>query len=186
MTDSKEMNQENEVVKDELDITEEIIQNSENEAIEEGNSQEFDIEKAYKESQDNYLRLLAEFDNFKKRTAKERIEYAKTAGRDVVSSMLPVLDDFERALRSFENVKDVDAVKEGVELIFKKMKNSLIEKGLEEMKSVGEAFNPDIHEAITQISAPNDEMKGKIMDEVEKGYTLGGVVIRHPKVVVGQ
>lgn len=186
MTENKEMNHENDTIKEQMENTNEEIQNSEIESVEQVNSDEFDIEKAYKESQDNFLRLLAEFDNFKKRTARERIEYVKTAGQDVVTSILPVIDDFERAMRSFDNAKEIAAIKEGIELIYKKLKNTLHEKGLEEIKSIGEAFNPDIHEAITQIPAAEESMKGKVMDEVEKGYTLGGKVIRHPKVVVGQ
>lgn len=186
MTDSKEMNHENDTIKEQLENTNEEVQNIDIELVEESVSDEFNIENAYKESQDNYLRLLAEFDNFKKRTARERIEYAKTAGQDIISSILPVIDDFERAIQSFENAKEITAIKEGVELIYKKLKNTLHEKGLEEIKSIGEAFNPDIHEAITQIPAAEESMKGKVMDEVEKGYTLGGKVIRHPKVVVGQ
>ena len=134
---------------------------------------------------DKYLRLYAEFDNFRRRTIKERSELLQTAGMDVIVSMLPVLDDFDRALRHMDNAADINAVKEGVVLIQQKLKNILGQKGLKEMQSIGTAFDPDMHEAITNIPAPTDEQKGKIIDEVEKGYYLNDKVARHAKVVVG-
>jgi len=136
------------------------------------------------ELKDKYLRLYSEFDNFRRRTAKERIELMQTAGKEVVLSMLPVLDDFERALKSFGEVAN-DPVKEGVQLIYHKMKRSLESQGLKEMESNGAAFNPDLHEAITQIPAPTEELKGKVVDTVEKGYYLQETVVRFAKVVIG-
>jgi len=129
--------------------------------------------------------LYSEFDNYRKRTQKEKIELHKTAGEDVFKILLPVLDDFERAMNAMNDAKDIAAVKEGIELIYNKMKNSLQQKGLAAMESKGEVFNADIHEAITNISAPTEDLKGKIVEEVEKGYSLNGKVIRFAKVIVG-
>ena len=134
---------------------------------------------------DKYLRLYAEFDNFRRRTQKERADLLQTAGKDVIVSLLPVLDDFDRALRHIDNASDVNAVKEGITLIQQKFKNILGQKGLKEMQSVGTAFDPELHEAITNIPAPTNEQKGTVLDEVEKGYYLNDKVARHAKVVVG-
>ncbi len=134
---------------------------------------------------DKYLRLYAEFDNFRRRTIKEREEARKTEGKDVIVSLLPVLDDFDRALRSMEKAADVAPVKEGVELIQGKLKNLLTQKGLKEMESIGNPFDPELHEAITNIPAPTEEWKGKVIDEMEKGYFLNDKVVRFAKVIVG-
>jgi molecular chaperone GrpE len=134
---------------------------------------------------DKYLRLFAEFDNFRRRTAKEREEAKKTEGKDVIVSLLPVLDDFDRALRSMDKASDVVALKEGVDLVKNKLGNLLAQKGLKEMESIGNAFDPDLHEAITNIPAPTEEWKGKVVDEMEKGYYLNDKVIRFAKVIVG-
>jgi molecular chaperone GrpE len=134
---------------------------------------------------DKYLRLFAEFDNFKRRTQKERVELLQTAGKDVVISLLPVLDDFDRANKAMENASDVAAVREGVQLVHSKLKGILAQKGLKEMESINTPFDTDNHEAITKIPAPNEELKGKVIDELEKGYTLNDKVIRFAKVVVG-
>lgn len=138
-----------------------------------------------KEAGDKYLRLYAEFDNYKRRTSKERIELLQTAGKDVIVSLLPVIDDFERALKSMETAIDVQAVKEGINLVNNKFKNILQQKGLKEMNAKGETFDADVHEAITNIPAATDDLKGKVIDEVEKGYFLNDKVIRFAKVVVG-
>ena len=134
---------------------------------------------------DKYLRLYAEFDNFRRRTIKEREEARKMEGKDLMVSLLPVLDDFERALRSMEDATDVKPVKEGVELIQNKLKNTLKQKGLAEMESIGNPFDAELHEAITNIPAPSEEWKGKVIDEAEKGYYLNDKVVRFAKVVVG-
>ena len=134
---------------------------------------------------DRYLRLYAEFDNFRRRTAKEREDARKSEGKDVIVALLPVLDDFDRAIRSIENSTDITAVKEGVALVQNKLKNVLAQKGLKEMQSIGAAFDPEIHEAITNIPAPSDDMKGKVVDEMEKGYYLNDKVARFAKVIVG-
>ncbi|MVN22153.1 nucleotide exchange factor GrpE [Mucilaginibacter sp. HMF7410] len=134
---------------------------------------------------DKFLRLYAEFDNYKRRTSKERVELLQTAGKDVIVSLLPVLDDFERANRAIENATDVASVKEGVNLVHNKLKNLLTQKGLKEMASKGEVFDADIHEAVTNIPAPDPSLKGKIVDVLEEGYLLNDKVIRFAKVVVG-
>ncbi|HNR20564.1 MAG TPA: nucleotide exchange factor GrpE [Bacteroidia bacterium] len=133
---------------------------------------------------DKYLRLYSEFDNVKKRTARERIELIKSAGADVITSLLPVLDDFDRAIRSFETTQDINAVKEGILLINTKLNNILTQKGLTPMNAKGTAFDADLHEAITNVPTENESEKGLVMDEVEKGYYLNDKVIRHAKVVV--
>ncbi len=134
---------------------------------------------------DKYLRLYAEFDNFRRRTTKERIDLLQTAGREIMVSLIPVLDDFERAAKAMETSTDVNAVKEGVALIQNKLTGILTQKGLKPMESIGQQFDADLHEAITNIPAPTDDMKGKVIDEMEKGYYLNDTVIRFAKVVVG-
>jgi molecular chaperone GrpE len=141
-----------------------------------------DLEK----EKDKFLRLFAEFENYKRRTSKERVELFKTAGQDVISSMLPVLDDFDRAMTEINKAKDKELLK-GVELIHNKFKETLRAKGLEQMEvKEGDTFDAEIHEAITQIPAPSDKLKGKVVDVVEKGYKLGDRIIRYPKVVTGK
>jgi len=134
---------------------------------------------------DKYLRLYAEFDNFRRRTIKEREEARKMEGKDVIVALLPVLDDFERALRSMDSATEVGPVKEGVQLIQNKLKNVLAQKGLKEMESIGAPFDPELHEAITNIPAPDEASKGKVVDEMEKGYFLNDKVARFAKVIVG-
>jgi molecular chaperone GrpE len=136
---------------------------------------------------DKFMRLFAEFENYKKRTTKERIELFKTASQDVIVSMLPILDDFERALTHIEDDKEAEELRKGVLLIYNKLVTTLEQKGLSKIEvRQGDAFNADNHEAITQIPAPSDDLKGKIIDVVEHGYKLGEKVIRFPKVVIGQ
>ncbi|CAM3444848.1 nucleotide exchange factor GrpE [Aequorivita lipolytica] len=145
-----------------------------------------ELQEEFQREKDRYLRLFAEFENFKKRTSRERIEMFKTAGEDVINSLLPVLDDFERALKEIEKSED-DNLYKGVRLINNKLGETLKAKGLNLMEvKPGDVFDADSHEAITQIPAPEDKLKGKILDVVEKGYTLGDKIIRYPKVVIGQ
>ncbi len=135
---------------------------------------------------DRYLRLFAEFENYKKRTGRERIELFKTASEDVMVSLLPVLDDFDRALKEIEKSDD-DSLFKGVELISNKFRETLRTKGLEPIGTKeGDVFDAEIHEAVTQIPAPSKKLKGKVIDVIEKGYTLGEKIIRYPKVVIGQ
>lgn len=140
----------------------------------------------FKAMEDKYLRLYAEFDNYKRRTNAERIELFKTANQEVLVALLPVLDDFDRALRSMQTASEITAVKEGVELVNNKLNSILQQKGLKAMESKGLPFDSDFHEAITNIPAPSDDLKGKVIDEVERGYFLNEKVIRFAKVVVGE
>ncbi|MCB9225743.1 MAG: nucleotide exchange factor GrpE [Chitinophagales bacterium] len=144
------------------------------------------LERKLQEQKDKYLRLFADFDNYKKRTAKERLDLLNTAGKDIILSILPVLDDFERAIAVADNATDVNSVKEGMDLIKNKLFNTLKQRGLEPMDSQGKDFDAEQQEAITEIPAPNAEMKGRVMDVVEKGYLMNGKIIRYAKVVVGK
>ena len=144
------------------------------------------VQEELEQEKDRYLRLFAEFENYKRRTSKERMDLFKTASQDVMVAMLPVLDDFDRALKEIEKAED-DSLFQGVELISNKLRETLKAKGLEEVTTQqGDTFNADDHEAVTQIPAPSDDLKGKIIDVIEKGYKLGDKVIRYPKVVIGQ
>jgi molecular chaperone GrpE len=152
-------------------------------------AEESEMEKLKEELEamkDKYLRHVAEFDNYKKRSLKERMEIIQTAGKDVIIDMLNVLDDCERAQKQIETTDDFAAVKEGVLLVFSKLKNALMARGLKPMESIEKDFNPDLHEAITEIPAATDDMKGKVIDEVQKGYYLNDKIIRFAKVVVGK
>ncbi len=144
-----------------------------------------DLESQMTELKDKYLRLYAEFDNYKKRNAKEKLEWIQMAGKDVVISMLPVLDDLDRALKQIDESKDINAVVDGINLISSKFKNALESRGLKEMESIGQNFDPEFHEAITEVEA-GEKNKGKVIDQIEKGYYLNEKIIRHAKVVVGK
>lgn len=135
---------------------------------------------------DRYMRLFAEFDNYKKRTNKEMSDIIKTAGKDVMISLLDVMDDAQRAMKQMEKAQDLDAVKEGVVLVLNKLQNTLYAKGLKPFESIGEEFDVEKHEAITEIPAPSPDMEGKVLDEIHKGYYLNDKLIRHAKVVVGK
>ncbi|MDP5078739.1 MAG: nucleotide exchange factor GrpE [Nonlabens sp.] len=144
------------------------------------------LEEQLQQEKEKFLRLFADFENFKRRTAKERMELFKTAGEGILKDMLPVLDDFDRAMIEINKSED-EQLATGVTLISNKLRNTLESKGLEEVSTrAGDTFNADQHEAITQIPAPTDDMKGKIIDILEKGYKLGDKIIRYPKVVIGQ
>lgn len=156
---------------------------------EESNKEEKDelsiAQEAVATEKDKFLRLFAEFENYKKRTSKERIDLFKTAGQEILQSILPVLDDFDRAQKEIQKSDD-KSIKEGVNLVHNKLKDILKSKGLEEIEvNASEIFDADKHEAITQIPAPTDDLKGKIIDVIEKGYKLGDKIIRYPKVVTG-
>lgn len=143
-------------------------------------------EQEKKELQDKYLRLYAEFTNYRKRVMKERLELIDQAAKDTLAAILPVLDDFDRAKQAAENSGQGDAFSDGVGLIYHKLQSILEQKGLKPMKSNGEKFDPEFHEAITEIPAPSDDMKGKVIDTVEKGYFLKDNILRYAKVVVGK
>ncbi len=137
------------------------------------------------ELNDKYLRQAAEFDNFRRRTAKEAIDLRQTAGREVITDLLDILDDSERAQKQMESTDDIKQLREGVQLVFNKLRNMLTSKGLKPMDALNKEFNPDLYEAITEIDA-GEEMKGKVVAEVQKGYYLNDKIIRHAKVVVGR
>lgn len=157
---------------------------NEQENLADGGDQPDNSEQKIAELNDRLLRLTAEFDNYRKRTNKERLELIKTAGEEILKSMLPVVDDFERAMKANESATDVKAINEGVQLIYHKMQTIFNQKGLEAMACIGKDFDSDTMEAITKI--PHPELKGKVVDEIEKGYLLGGKVIRFAKVIVGE
>lgn len=176
--------------KEDLKNQQNIDNNAETEVQEAKSEQELSPEEKLQEElkleKDKFLRLFAEFENFRKRTAKERVDLFKTASEDVMKALLPVLDDFDRAYVEISKTQEKELLK-GVELISNKLRETLKQKGLTQVEvSQGDAFNADDHEAITQIPAPTDDLKGKIIDVIEKGYKLGDKVIRFPKVVIGQ
>lgn len=138
------------------------------------------------ELRDKYLRLLAEFDNFKKRNVRERMDLLSTAAQDTMTALLPALDDFDRLQNLSEEQKSGPAFQEGINLVYQKLFNSLKQKGLEPMETNGQEFDPELHAALTEIPAPTEELKGKIVDTIERGYTLKGKIIRHAKVVTGK
>lgn len=184
---NKNINNNDESVKDQIEelmdeAIEEVESNQDASDISEDDALKADLEK----EKDKFLRLFAEFENYKRRTSKERLELFKTANQEVMTAMLPVLDDFDRAMNEIKKAKDKNLLK-GVELIHNKFSETLKNKGLEAMEvSNGDAFDADIHEAITQVPAPSDKLKGKIIDVVERGYKLGDRIIRYPKVVTGK
>ncbi|SDZ74229.1 nucleotide exchange factor GrpE [Bizionia paragorgiae] len=177
---SKDIDKNEEAVDQSTDTNATEVNETETLSIEEKLTEELNQEK------DKFLRLFAEFENYKRRTSKERVELFKTASEDVMLSLLPVLDDFDRAYVEISKTKEKELLK-GVELISKKLKTTLEKQGLSpvEVRS-GDDFNADLHQAITQVAAPNDKLKGKIIDVLEKGYKLGDKIIRFPKVVTGQ
>jgi molecular chaperone GrpE len=183
---TSKMTTENTEMEQELDdVTLEQNANGEQLIIEELSIEEQLTQDLAKEK-DKHLRLFAEFENYKRRTAKERMDLFKTANQEVLQALLPVLDDFDRALIEIKKSED-DLMLKGVELIHDKLKNTLVSKGLEEVEvRAGDVFNADFAEAITQIPAPTPDLKGKIVDVLEKGYKLGDKIIRFPKVVIGQ
>jgi molecular chaperone GrpE len=184
-------NTDKEILENETEITNQLEENQPDIApMGVDSAEELTIEQKLEEEltneKDKFLRLFAEFENYKRRTSKERIELFKTANQEVLQAILPVLDDFDRAIVEISKSDDHLLLK-GVELIHEKLKSTLVSKGLEEVEvRAGDAFNADYAEAITQIPAPNDKLKGKIVDVLEKGYKLGDKIIRFPKVVIGQ
>lgn len=171
---------------EDLKVEDTVNETEQTEATPEVEKDELTIaQEALANEKDKFLRLFAEFENYKKRTSKERIELFKTAGQEILQSLLPVLDDFDRAEKELEKSED-EALKKGVDLIHNKLKDILKSKGLEQVEvKASDIFDADLHEAITQIPAPSEELKGKIVDVVEKGYKLGDKIIRYPKVVTG-
>ncbi len=179
--------------KDPINQTEEnVVSNNEQpveetttETVVENTNEPINYEAKIAELNDKYLRLYSEFDNYRKRTIKEKSDIIRSAGEDVFKAIMPSIDDFERAIKANETVTEVEPIKEGISLIYHKLKVACTAKGLEPMDTIGKAFNADYMESITSIPAPSEDMKGKVIDEVEKGYKLGDKVIRFAKVVVG-
>lgn len=179
----KEKTQEEALISEQENIQD--IQNEE--VVEEIKKEEPTAEELIQAEKDKFLRLFAEFENYKKRTSKERIELFKTAGQELMTSLLPIVDDFERALNHIEESPETEELKKGVSLIYQKFFNTLEQKGLTKIEvSGGDAFDAELHEAITQIPSPTEDLKGKVIDCLEKGYKLGDKIIRYPKVVIGQ
>lgn len=179
--------EENKDLQEEQNISQEENTHVENQDTEntENLTEELSLEEQLVQQKDQYIRLYAEFENYKRRTQKEKLDFAQYANRNMMTSMLAILDDFERALKEISKSGDSENLK-GIELIYNKFKNALIEKGLKSVEvKAGDDFNVDFHEAITQIPAPSDELKGKIVDVVETGYQLHDKVIRFAKVVIG-
>lgn len=175
----KDLNQDGVINENQAAEQHEGVASAEELSAEEKLSEELAKEK------DKFLRLFAEFENYKKRTSKERLDLFKTANQEVLQAMLPVLDDFDRAMTQISKSED-EVLLKGVELIHNKLKDTLVSKGLEQVEiKAGDAFDADFAEAITQIPAPSDDLKGKIVDVIEKGYKLGDKIIRFPKVVIG-
>ena len=173
----------------------EIINNEDNPEITEKATAETDtdkmsdLEQKFKTLENDHLRLFAEFDNYRKRTLKEKSELIKSAGENILINILPLIDDFERALKAMEEEdtqKDLKTLKEGVELIYSKFVSFLNQNGVKEIKTEGKDFDTEFHEAVTAVPAPSEEMKGKVIDLIQKGYTLHDKVIRFAKVVTGQ
>ncbi len=169
--------------------------NKESKSLQKGNKAErelikiktelLELQAKLKESEDKFLRLAAEFDNYRKRTLREKMEFSKLAGEEFFKSILPVVDDFERALQLLNTSKDMEAMKQGIDLIYNKFRDFLTQNGVKEIESLNQEFNTDLHEAVTQMSVQNEAMKGKVLDVISKGYFLNEKVIRFPKVVVG-
>lgn len=173
-------------------IKEEEVQNEQNSNTQEDKKEETSLEEQLaateeklQKAEDKFLRVFSEYENFRKRTQKEKADLITGAAADVYKVLLPILDDLDRAKDNIDKANDIDSLKEGLELIFDKLNKSLKSNGLESMDIKEKEFNADEHEAITNIPAPSEELKGKILDVVEKGYTLNGKIIRYPKVVVG-
>lgn len=160
---------------------------AQNEDAPENGDNELEILKSQvAELKDKYIRLVADFDNFRKRSARERLDLIQTASKDLIAALLPVLDDSERAEKQMLATQDIEAIKEGEKLVFNKLRTTLQSNGLRAMETIGKDFNPEYHEAITEVAAPSESLKGKVLDEVEKGYYLNDKIIRFAKVVVGK
>ncbi len=162
--------------------TEEVVE--ENESVEENVLESASLEAQLAEAKDKYLRLYADFENFRRRTSKEKIDLIQNAAEGLLKELIPIVDDFERANKSFETVTEVEPMKEGIALIFNKFQKTLASKGVKAIESKGKDFDVELHECITQFAA-GEENKGKVIDEIEKGYSLNDKVIRYAKVVVG-
>lgn len=189
----KKMNKEHKEDMDNTSAEEKLAELERESAENQGDSSDFsgssekvaELQAAVSELKDKHLRLLAEFDNYKKRTMRERLDLLNTASKDVMVSLLPILDDFDRAKKSADDPNNEEVFSEGVSLVYNRLYSILQNMGLKAMTSTGETFDAELHEAITEIPVPDDNMKGKVIDTIEKGYMLHDKIIRHAKVVVG-
>lgn len=178
---------ENEPLEEEnMPDTEAELEENQPEEARKGDSETEHLRKALQEQKDKYLRLVAEFDNFRKRNSRERLDLIQTANKDTVVSLLEVLDDCDRAKEQMEHTDDINALKQGVLLIFNKLKAKLQSLGLKEMDSLHADFDPELHDAITEIPAPSEDLKGKVVDNIQKGYYLNDKLVRHAQVIVGK
>jgi molecular chaperone GrpE len=168
------------------EVDQEDAPEQEEEKEEEEPKREPTAEEKLAELQDRYLRLTAEYDNFRKRTLKEKIDLQKSGNENLLNALLPIADDFDRGLQSVDEAKDIDAVKEGLDLISEKFKGFLTQQGVKEIEAVNKVFDTDLHEAITKIPAPTKKLKGKVVDVVQKGYMLNEKVLRYAQVVIGE
>lgn len=175
MVENQEQNQQ--------DNTQDTLENTENANTNSASDNKLEQELA--EQKDKFIRLYSEFENYKRRTAKEKLEFAVSANKELMTALLPIIDDMERAEKSIEASTDVDAIKEGLKLVFGKLTKTLENKGLKIIEAQGQPFDSEFHEAITQIPAPSEDLKGKVVDVVEKGYFLNDKIIRFAKVVIG-
>lgn len=192
----EEVKEPEEVVVDDVDPTQLSEEIADNVAAETADEELSEVDKLRKENEEltaqvekekkEYMFLMAEFDNFRKRTLREKSELIKNAGESVFKGLLPIVDDFERALKAMEGNEDAAGMREGMELIYKKLKKFMEQNGVKEMDPEEKEFNPDRHEAISAVPVPDEDQKGKILDTVEKGYTINDKVLRHAKVVTGK
>ena len=178
-------NQEEEITSAEETETS-TVEAEESEIRAESNAEIEALQSELTEVKDKYLRLSAEFDNYRKRTLREKTELIQTAGESLLKDLLPVVDDFERGLEMIGKSDDVESVKTGIDLIYAKLKEFMGANGVKEIEAMNESFDADLHEAVTNIPAPSDDMKGKIVDVIQKGYALNGKIIRYPKVIIGE
>ncbi|HYW95039.1 MAG TPA: nucleotide exchange factor GrpE [Bacteroidales bacterium] len=192
VTDERDMNMENEAKATKAQQVEEQADVQEQDADTRATEEETDdikkdeCEKRLSDTQEKYLRLTAEFDNYRKRTLREKSELLKSASEDVLVKILPVMDDFERAIGSMEDSTDIDAIRAGIYLIYNKFKDFLKQQGIKEMNSINNEFDTDMHEAVTKIPVQEEENKGKVVDVIEKGYLLNDKVVRYAKVIIGE
>lgn len=186
--DREDLNQEENIFNDEnsADSEADFLEEEAQAPEEESDTEVAQLKSDLQEQKEKYLRLVAEFDNFRKRNSRERLELIQTANKDVITALLEVLDDVDRATEQMESTDNIDALKQGITLIFNKLKTRLQSLGLKEMDSLHADFDAELHDAITEIPAPSKELKGKVVDNIQKGYYLNDKLIRHAKVVVGK
>jgi len=183
---SKDTEEQEVEIQDQVELTDESPEENLEEALDPGVSKMNTLEEEKSELKDKHLRLLAEFENYKKRTVREKLDMMSNAAKDTIAALLPVVDDFDRAKKMSDDEGSEEVFPDGVNMVYNKLHTTLKNLGLEAMETNGEAFDAEIHEAVTEIPAPTEEMKGKVIDTIEKGFLLNDKIIRHAKVVVGK